>query len=402
MTTARMIEYASWIRERVTDTELSNDLEEVTAWLLSSGVAKYKLDENHRITLCVDDWPLLTILAQNSTRIINGQRRFLSEFTRLATELGHTVKIRLIKRKNLDPLIRNAPTNLKKSKLLLFSGYDTKEKDHLERLISEDNASEVDKWQHYCYCYMDYFKLSWVDEGFLKEWGTELSCSRRTIFLGLLRPFDNLHASGHFEKDSLIAKVADIIEVTNLMGFDHFMDYHKRFEMNLELLSTASFFRNYKESRLLWGLESNSGPKEGVSWNRKQTVAAVTAMFSRCGLVLESTEGKRIKGVRQYTYHLTKDSVQNMMELCKLQLQGLEGEYKSYNWVDTINEPYQQEMKDLPLTKYGKYLLAKTETINEKTGVVDESEYEYDYEKETSEEEQETISTALRCSSLDD
>lgn len=403
MTTTRLIEYASWIRERVTDTELSNDLEDCCAWLLSSGVAKYKLDDDHRITLCVEDWPLLTILAQNSTRIINGQRRFFAEFTRLATELGHSVKIRLVKRKKMDPVICNAPPNLKMSKLEAFSSYDSKERDHLERLVCEDNASEDDKWLHYCYSYMDYFKIRWVDYAFLKRWGIELSCPRRSIFLALLRPFDNLRISGHTEKDALIAKVSDILEITTILGFDHFSDYDHEIEIDLELLSSASFFRNYKESRMFWGLEPSCGPKNGV-WNRKQLVTAVTAIFTRCGIALQSTEVKRIKGVRHYTYHLTKESIEEMMELCKLQLQGLQnmsGEYDR-DWTETINERYRDSMKSLQFIKYGKYLVDRTESSDEDTSEDESSSENTSSNKSGSEKESDdddeskALSTALK------
>jgi len=97
VTTERLIDYAIWIRHRVASSELTGDLEDACAHLSAFGITDYKLNDSHEMCLTVKDWPMMTILAQNAARNINGQRRFITEFTRLVKELGHEVSIRRFK-----------------------------------------------------------------------------------------------------------------------------------------------------------------------------------------------------------------------------------------------------------------------------------------------------------------
>lgn len=109
---------------------------------------------------------------------------------------------------------------------------------------------------------------------------TELSFPERTLFVGLIRPFNSLKQSGHTEQDSLIAKVKIINEVMKILRIDNILHHEKIVTDLPESLRESDLIKDYKHSCHLFGINAkvNTKPKD---WDRKQLGAAITAMFRR-------------------------------------------------------------------------------------------------------------------------
>jgi len=338
---------------------------------------KYNLTNDHKMVLEVENWPVLTILAHNAAKTLNGHRRFITTFKDLASQLGHSVTIRQVQR-NLGRVpaeVENAEVNVKEQFLCSFVYKSASEHAALQVYCMTDaNATEEQKWSFFGYVFFDFHKIRWVDKAFLDKWGTELSCPKRFLFTALIRPFEMLKNSGHTEKDSVIAKCSDILELNRIFGFKNILDGNTVVELPEALLIQSPIFQNFTKTCLLFGIETSNTPK---IWNRRQLVPAIVSIYRKCGVkFLTETHGKTrgnqsnivlmkigtIKKIRQYKYRLCPQSILEMMRMVKMTFAlfdengALEDSTTSEKrHILKMREDCREQFENLDLGEYAKY-----------------------------------------------
>jgi len=180
------------------------------------------------------------------------------------------------------------------------------------------------------------------------EWGKEISFSERKLFLGLIRPLDHLQQTGESQRDTYLVQIQSIQEILQILGFTGIWDTDRVFtKEDVVKLENTQFMRDHSYYRKIFGLTSTQTFTGGTV--HKQYIAALKAVFRRCGVTLNSKKGKRTGTTKTYTYSLDQTSVEKMLELCQIHLNRSENDGK----ILCVKEV--EELLYRPLVHYDKY-----------------------------------------------